>query len=187
MGLNREVFRTRHEPRLLFIFFRKRGAGRSHGIRAFLANLDKLPAESPLDAQVAIGHRVIERRSDTDYVPILRMDRQRTAHAAIRADGVGASLARFFPGPRVARVELRFEHERARGAYADAVSAIHARRIGKRNVKFGGNMSGEAAASYADGKRILRVNSAGLDALVTKNAFRVIANIELVIDFSRLG
>ncbi len=45
-----------------------RRIGGSNDIPSFVANLDKLPSESPFNTQVAVGHRVVERRSDSDNV-----------------------------------------------------------------------------------------------------------------------
>jgi hypothetical protein len=48
-------------------------------------------------------------------------------------------------------------------------------------------MRRETTASHADSEGILSIYSTGFYTLVAKNAFRVIANVELVIDFGWLG
>ena len=75
--------------------------------------------------------RAVKSRDD---FAVLRVNGQVAAHAAVRADGIGLSLAGLVPFAGLAHVVFALEHQRARGADADAVSAIDAGRIGQRNV-----------------------------------------------------
>ena len=86
----------------------------------------ELPAESSLDAEIAAGHVVIERRSYANDLVVLFMHGQGTADAAIRADGVGTGLPGFIPGAGLAHIVFSLEHQRTRRADADAVAAIDA-------------------------------------------------------------
>ena len=70
-----------------------RRIGGRNDIPSLVANLDKLPSESPFNTQVAVGHRVVERRRDAHNFPLLRMNSQRAPHAAIGANRVRARLA----------------------------------------------------------------------------------------------
>src|SRR5678816_1957744 len=98
-----------------------------------VAVLHELPAEAALHAQVAVRHVVIEGRGDADDRVVLHAELEGAADAAVRADRVGDGLARLVPLARAAEVELALEHERARGADADAVAAVDARRLGQRS------------------------------------------------------
>ncbi len=89
--------------------------------------LHELPAEAPLDAQVSLRHRVVDRRTDFHNLAILCVYRHSATHPAIRTNGFRARLARFVPRSRGTHLVFDFAHERAGGAYADAVPAIHAR------------------------------------------------------------
>ena len=57
------------------------------------ALLDELEAEAALDAEVAVGDDVVERRGDLDDLVVLDVERQRAADAAVRADRVGPVCA----------------------------------------------------------------------------------------------
>ena len=84
-------------------------------------------------------------------------------------------------------VVLRFEHQRARRADADAVPAVDARRVRERDVELGRDVRVESAAGDGDRERVLRVGAARLDALVAEDATRVVAHVEIVVDLHRLG
>ena len=99
-------------------------------LSAGAAVLDELEAEAALDAEVAVGHRRVERRIDLHDRVVLDVEIERAADAAIRADRLGHRLGALVPGPGGAHVELGLEHQRARRADADAVAAVDARRIG---------------------------------------------------------
>ena len=150
-------------------------------------NLHKLPAETPFDAQIAVSHAVVQRRGHANDLAVLLVHGQVATHAAIRTDGVSLGLAAFVPGAGLAHVIFALEHQRAGGANADAVAAIDASRIGQRNVKLRGNVGREAATRHGNGKSILRVYAAGFHALVAENAFGVVADVKIVVDFYRLG
>src|SRR5207237_7123357 len=91
------------------------------------------------------------------------------------------------PGAGGAQVVLRLEHQRAGGADADAVAAVDARRVGQSDVVFGGDVGVEPATGDGDGEGVLGVGAARLDALVAKDALRVVAYVEVVVDLHRLG
>ncbi len=86
-----------------------------------------LKPKPTLDAQVAVGHRVIAWRSDLDDLVVLNVQRERAANAAIRADRVGLRLLLFFPCASLAHVVLTRKHECTSGADLNAVAAIDAR------------------------------------------------------------
>ena len=56
------------------------------------ALVDELEAEAALDAEVALGHRRVERRGHLDDPLVLDVQVDRAAHAAVRADRVGHGL-----------------------------------------------------------------------------------------------
>lgn len=87
-----------------------RGAGRGYGVQSLLPNLHILPAETSLDAEIAVRDAVIKRRRDSNDLAILLVDREIAAHAAVRADGVRLSLTAFVPGAGLAHVEFALEH-----------------------------------------------------------------------------
>src|SRR2546429_5705905 len=62
--------------------------------------LHELPAEAPLDAQVSLRHRVVDRRTDFHNLAILCVYRHSATHPAIRTNGFRARLARFVPRSR---------------------------------------------------------------------------------------
>src|SRR6202043_1972247 len=57
-----------------------------------LPQVHELPPEAALDAEVAAGHVVIDRRADLDDPFVLHVHGQGAADAAIGADGVGGGL-----------------------------------------------------------------------------------------------
>ena len=109
------------------------------------------------------------------------------ADAAVRADGVDLRLLRLVP-----RAGLRAARTR---------SSTSARRSGRRRCSCRsrrtptpGSVTSnsvemcalEAAAGDGDRERVLVVDAAGLDALVTEDALRVVAHVEVVVDLHRL-
>ena len=148
--------------------------------------LHELEAEAALDAEVAARDRMVERRRDLDDLVVLLVQDQVAADAAVRADRLRLRLALLVPGALLAPVELALEHERAGRAHRDAVAAVHARRVGQRVGELGRDPGVEAAAGDGDGERVLPVGAAALDALVTEDALRVVAHVELVVDLRRL-
>ncbi len=86
----------------------------------------------------------------------------------------------------LAQLELARRHQRARRADGDAVAAVDAGRLGQRHVELGRDVRVEAAAGDGDRERVLVVDAAGLDALVTEDALRVVAHVEVVVDLHRL-
>src|ERR1035438_3238568 len=82
-------------------------------------NLHKLPAEPPFDTKIAMSHTVVEWRGHAHDLAFLLMHGEVAAYAAIRTDGVSLGLEAFVPCAGLAHVIFNFEHQRARGAYAD--------------------------------------------------------------------
>jgi hypothetical protein len=150
-------------------------------------NLHELPAEPTFDAKIAMGHAIVERRGHANDLAFLLVDGEIATYAAIRTDGVSLGLAAFVPSAGLAHVIFALEHQRARGADADAVAAIDASRVGKGNVKFSGNVGGEAATCHCNCKGVLRVYAARFHAFVAQNALGVVADVKLVVNFYRLG
>src|SRR6267143_6003727 len=149
--------------------------------------LHELPAEPPLDAEVAAGDVVVQRGGDLDDLIVLHAQLQGAADATVGADGVGLSLLRFVPGAGAAHVVFALEHERAGGADADAVAAVNAGGVGERAARLGRDAGVETAAGDGDGEGVLSVLAAGLDALVAEDALRVVADVQVVVDLRRLG
>jgi hypothetical protein len=58
-----------------------------------LFNLDELPAEPALDAQITAGYIVIKRRCHPNDLAVLFVHGQVATHAAIGTDGDGLMLA----------------------------------------------------------------------------------------------
>src|SRR6187401_1353133 len=101
------------------------------------ARVDEAPAKPALDAQIALGDGVVERRGRLHDLAVLDVQRQRAADTAIRTDRVGRRLARFVPRALAPQVELPARHERARRADGDAVAAVDTRRVRKLHVELG--------------------------------------------------
>src|SRR5262249_25023227 len=114
-------------------------------------DLHELPAKPSLDAEVAVCHGMVERRGDLHDLSILLVHGKVAASAAIRADGGRLLLALFVPCAGLAHLAFALEHERARGAYANAVPAIDAGRLRQRHLELRGNRRGEAASGHGDG------------------------------------
>ena len=129
----------------------------------------------------------VHRRGDLDDLVLLDVERQRAAHAAIRADRVGQRLRRLVPGAGRAHLVLAPEHQRAGRADTDAVAAVDAGGVGQADVPLGRDAGIEATAGDADGEGVLGIDPAGLDALVAEDALGVVAHVELVVDLDRLG
>ena len=158
---------------------------RSRGLS--VAAVHELEAEPALDAQVAVRDLDIQRRGHLDDPIVLDVERERTAHAAVRTDRVGLRLPRLVPGAGLAQLVLAAEHQRPGRTDADAVAAIDARGIGQRDIGLGRDPGVEAPAGDRDREGVLGVGAAGLDALVAEDAFRVVANVQVIIDLDRLG
>ena len=150
------------------------------------AVLDELEAEAALDAEVAVGHRRVERRADLHDRVVLDVELERAADAAVRADRLGHGLGALVPRAGRAHVVLGLEHQRAGRADADAVAAVDAGRVGQRDRLLGRDPGVEAAPGDGDRERVLGVLAAGLDALVAEDALRVVADVEVVVDLDRL-
>src|SRR6185436_13642259 len=118
---------------------------------------------------------------------VLHVQRERAADAAVGTDGVGRPLPGLVPRACRAHVVLALEHERPGGAHANAVAAVDARRLGHRDVGFGGDPGIEAAAGHRNGEGVLRVDAARLHALVAEDALAVVAQVEIVVDLHGLG
>src|SRR6266850_7124295 len=114
------------------------------------------------------------------------MESERAADTTIGADRVGLVLLRFVPRAGFAHFVFALEHERAGGADADAVSTVDTRGIRKGDVGFGGDPGIESAAGDGNGECVLRIASASFDAFITKDALRVVAHVEIVVDLHGL-
>ncbi len=112
---------------------------------------------------------MVKRRGHANDLAFLLVHGEVAAYSAIRADGVSLGLPAFVPSAGLAHVIFALEHQRAGGADADAVAAIDASRVGQGNVKFRGNVGGEAAAGHGNRKGVLRVYATGFHALVAQN------------------
>ena len=99
---------------------------------------------------------------------------------------VVCGLLALVPAAVLAAVVLALEHQRAGRADGDAVAAVDARGVGQRVGELGGDAGVEPAPGDGDGERVLPVGAAALDALVTEDALRVVAHVELVVDLRRL-
>ncbi len=151
-----------------------------------LVVLDELEPEAALDAEVAARDRVVERRGDLDDLVVLLVQLEVAPDAAVRADGGRLGLLALVPAAVLAAVVLALEHQRAGRADGDAVAAVDARGVGERVGELGGDAGVEPAPGDGDGERVLPVGAAALDALVTEDALRVVAHVELVVDLRRL-
>src|SRR4051794_40294674 len=115
------------------------------------------------------------------------MEVQGATDAAVRADRLGRRLGGLIPGPGLAHLELRAEHQRTRRTDPDAVAAVDAGALGQRNGVLRGDPGIEPATGDGDREGVLGVLAARLDALVAEDALRVIADVELVVDLHGLG
>src|SRR5205814_7077904 len=148
--------------------------------------LHELKTETPLDAQVARGDAVVEGRRHLHDPVVLHVQLQHAADPAVRTHRLGDRLLRLVPRPRGTHVVLALEHQRPRRADADAVAAVDACRVGQPNLELGRDVRVESAPGDADGKCVLRIDPARLDALVAEAAARVVAHVQLVVDLHRL-
>src|SRR5438093_10775778 len=98
-----------------------RGIG---SIFRLLAILDKLKTKPAFNAEMAVCDADVERRCDLHNAIVLGMESQCAADTTVRTNGVGFLLVRFVPGTSLAHVVFGFEHQRAGGTDADAVSAV---------------------------------------------------------------
>ena len=133
-----------------------------------------------------MGDGVVERRTHFHDLPSLSVDGKLAAHAAIRANRFRVRLPRFVPRSRLAHVVFGFAHQRAGRADANAIPAIHARRIRQWNFKFRGNVRVEPAPGNANRERVLGVHAASFHAFVAEDALRVVAHVQFVVNFLRL-
>src|SRR4029077_10394903 len=80
----------------------------------FLRRLDlhKLPAEAPLDAEIAMGDRVVQGRRDLHDFAVLLVHGQIATHAAIRTDRGCLLLPRLVPRAGLAHIVFTPEHQR---------------------------------------------------------------------------
>src|SRR5262245_38109237 len=110
------------------------------------------------------------------------MESQCAPDAAISADCVGLLLPGFIPRSGLPHVIFLFEHECTRGTDPNAVSAVNARGVRQRNVALRRDMRLKSTTGDGNGECVLSIASASFDALVTKNAFGVIANVQIIVD-----
>ena len=129
---------------------------------------------------------MLEGRGHLHDLVVLDVQAECTSDAAIPADRLDLGLARLVPRTGLPVVVLALEHERAGGADGYAVAAIDTGGAWQRNGELRRNARVEPAASNGDGKGVLEVVAAGLDALVAEDALRVIAHVEVIVDFDRL-
>src|ERR1051326_2109191 len=92
-------------------------------------NLHKLPAKAALDAEIAVGHIVIQRRCHLHDLAVLLMNSKVAAHAAVRTNRSRLLLALLVPCPGLPHLVFALEHQRARGTDANAIATIHAGRF----------------------------------------------------------
>src|SRR5690242_8597096 len=149
--------------------------------------LDELKAEPSLHAQVAAADVMVQGGGHLHDPVVLYVQVEVAAHAAVGADRGGDRLPRLVPGTGLPHVVLAGEHQRAGGAYPDAVAAVDAGRVGQADVELGGDAGVEPPARHRDGERVLGVLAAGLHALVAQDAARVVADVAVVVDLDRLG
>src|SRR6267154_969149 len=90
------------------------------GIAPLLVDSGKLPTEAPFDAEISQRDGVVEGRAYFHDLAFLRVNCQFAAHSAIRTDGIGVCLLSFIPRRRGSHIVLGLEHQRARGADANA-------------------------------------------------------------------
>src|SRR5690606_37408202 len=102
--------------------------------------------------------------------PVLLVELEVAAHAAVGADGASDRLALGRPAARLPEVQFGRRDQRAGGAHGDAVPAVHAGRLRQRHLVLGGDAGAEAPAGDRDGEGVLGVVAAGLDALVAEDA-----------------
>src|SRR5437016_200546 len=133
-----------------------------------------------------MGDAGVQWRRDLHDPIVLSVERQRAAHTAIRTDRIRLLLPGFIPRAGLAHIVFTLEHQSAGGTDTDAVAAINARRVGQRHVIFRRNVRVKSTPRDSNSKGVLRVAAAGLDAFVAKNAFRIIADVQIVIDLHRL-
>src|SRR6186997_2213636 len=109
------------------------------------------------------------------------------ADPAVRTDRAGDGLFRFVPRAGFAHLVFGGEHQRAGGTDPDAVPAVDARALVEAHRILRRDAGVEPAPGHRDRERVLRVDAAGLHALVTEDAPRVVAHVELVVDLDGLG
>src|SRR6185437_11755882 len=137
---------------------------------ARVAILHEPPAEPPLDAEVALGDRILERRRRLHDLVAVDVQRQRAAHAAVWTDRVGRRHSRLVPGPNDSAIEFRLCHQRAGGTDGDAVAAVDAGGFWQRHRELRRDVGVEPASGDGDRERVLMIRPARFDALVAENA-----------------
>ncbi len=147
-----------------------------------MAQPDVGEAEAALDAEVAVGDRVVLGARHLDDAVVLHVQLEVAADAAVPAHRRRDRLRVLVPGAVVAHLELGRRRERARWAHRDAVAAVDAGGVGEHGVPLGGDVGVEAATGDGDGERVLPLLAARVDALVTEDAAAVVAHVELVVD-----
>src|SRR5260370_25212385 len=115
------------------------------------------------------------------------MQLEHAADPAVSETRLRHRLPRLVPRARLPHVVLALEHERPGRADPDAVPAVDARRVGELHRELSGDVRIEASTGDADRERVLRVDAARLDALVAKDAPRVVAPVKLVASLHGLG
>src|ERR1043166_1280974 len=70
---------------------------RGSSVTAIAPRADEAPTESPLDAEIPLRDRVLERRGRLEDLIVLHVEPQRATDAAVRANGVGLGLSRLVP------------------------------------------------------------------------------------------
>src|SRR5438445_11834079 len=130
---------------------------------------------------------VIEGRGDFYDGVRLDVELEHAPDAAVRTHRLRHMLLRLVPRTRDPHVVLALEHQGAGRAHPDAVAAVDTRGIRQRRGELCRDVRIEAPAGDADRERVLRVDTARLDALVAEDAARVVAHVQLVVDLHRLG
>src|SRR5690606_3907325 len=78
------------------------------------------------------------------------------------------------------------EHEGTGGTHPDAVPAEDAGRLRQHRVELGRDAGVEAPTRHPDRERVLGLDAARLDALVTENAAGVVTDVERIVHLDRL-
>src|SRR4051812_45244037 len=137
----------------------------AHGLggNRLAAVLHEAPPEAPLDEEIALRDRVLERRQGLHDLLILHVQPERATDAAVGTDGVRRGLPRFVVRAARSHVELALRHEGTGRAHRDAIAAIDARRLGKRHGELGRDVRVEPTPRDGDRKRVLMIRAARLD------------------------
>src|SRR5579872_3580388 len=122
-------FRRRRSPSRATAAPASRGSGRASPV------LHELEAEPTLDAQVPLSDIVILGRRDVHDLALLHVELEVAADAAVRAHRAHDLLVVPVPRTGLAPVVLGLRHQRSGRADGDAVAAVHAGRLGQRDVE----------------------------------------------------